>query len=51
VCVVCVCVCACLSVCLRPKPRAFQKRKFQTVSVGNAYLIIMLPQFLLRPTL
>ena len=49
---VCVCVvCACLSVCLFRNHQHSRDENFQTVSVGDAYLIIMLPQTLLRPTL
>ena len=55
VCVVCVCVClyvvcVCVSVCVRNHEHSTNE-KFQTVSVEDAYLIIMLPQLLLRPTL
>ena len=49
-CVRCVCVCACLSVRLFRNHEHSRIENFQKVSVGDAYLIIMLPQILLRPT-
>jgi len=48
---VCVCVCACLSVRLFRNHELSRKEKFHTLSVGDAYLIIMLSQILPRPTL
>ena len=45
------CVCVCLSICLFRNYELSRNEKFQRVSLGDAYLIIMLPQILLRPIL
>ena len=47
----CVCLCACVSVRLFRNHEFSRNEYFKTLSVGDDYLIIMLPQILLRNTL